>query len=36
MYFVAAGQDIKDALMIEELLKGEVVLFIEEKESAST
>jgi hypothetical protein len=27
MYFnVAAGQDIKDALMIEKLLKGEVVL----------
>jgi len=29
---VAAGSDIKDALMIEELLKGEVVLFIEKKD----
>jgi hypothetical protein len=32
IFNVAAGQDIKDALMIEELLKAEVVLFIEKKD----
>jgi len=32
IFNVAAGSDIKDALMIEELLKGEVVLFIEKKD----
>jgi hypothetical protein len=32
VFNVAAGSDIKDALMIEELLKGECVLFIEKKD----
>ena len=32
VFNVAAGQDIKDALMIEELLKGDVVLFLEKKD----
>lgn len=32
IFNVAAGQDIKDTLMVEEFLKGEVVLFIEKKD----
>ena len=36
VFNVAAGQDIRDTLMIEELLKGEVVLFIEKKDGTIT
>jgi hypothetical protein len=32
MYFVAAGQDIKD-LMIEELLKGEVAVLCRQRKA---
>jgi hypothetical protein len=36
VFNVAAGSDIKDALMIEELLKGECVLFIEKKDAVQS